>query len=137
MVRGLGKVFGSALSAVQESLTNPAMADGARERAAHVREEFKEEADRFEPAMQQVGEKLKEALRSPEVTRAIDDIGHGLQDLAAALKGERPSKTGDEAGDGGAGPLHPKEDQGDDQQGQNGGAEHPADDGDGHGGAKL
>lgn len=137
LVRGLGKVFGSAMSAVQETLTNPALADDARERAAHVREELREEADRLDPAVQQVGEKLKEALRSPEVTRAIDDLGHGLQDLARALKGERTSRPAEPPGDGGASPLHPQEDQGHDQQGEHGGADHAADDGDGHGGTKL
>lgn len=137
VIKGLGKVFGTALSAVQETLTNPALAEEARERVEHARVEFKDEAEKIEPSVHQAAEKLREALRSPEVAKAIDDLGQGLQDLARTLTGAKASEAGEGAGHGGAEPLHPQEDDRHDQQGQDGGADHPADDGDGHGGAKL
>ena len=132
IIRGLGKVFGTAVTAVQETLTNPAVAANARGRAQHVAEDLKGEAEKLEPALQQVGEKLREALRSPEMTKALDDLGHGLQDLARSFQKARGS-----APDEGADPLHAEKDDRHDEQGEHGGAEHAADDGDGHGGAKL
>lgn len=132
LLRGLGKVLGTAVSAVQETLTNPAVADDARERAGHVAEDFKGEAEKLEPALQQVGEKLREALRSPEVTGALHDLGAGLQDLARSFQRSRGSAAGEAAE-----PLDPEKDDRHDQQGEHGGAEHAADDGDRHGGTEL
>jgi len=86
MVRQLGRVFGSALSAVQETLTNPATAEEVRTRSEKVVDEVSHEAEKVEPAVAALGERLKEALSSPEVTSALENLGKGLQDLARGIQ---------------------------------------------------
>lgn len=86
MVRQLGRVFGSALSAVQETLTNPAAAEEVRTRSEKVVDDVSHEAEKVEPAVAALGERLKEALSSPEVASALENLGKGLQDLARGLQ---------------------------------------------------
>lgn len=143
VVRGLGRVFGSALSVISETLTNPAAAEEVRARTEQLREGVSQEAGKVEPAVQALGEKIKEILNSPEVSGALDNLGKGLQDLARQV--QRPAGSG-AAGSGAAAhpdpeavdqPLDPQEDDRHDQQGQEGAADDAADDGDGHRGAEL
>ncbi len=144
IVRGLGRVFGSALNAISETLTNPATAEEVKTRTEQLREGVEKEAEKVEPAVQALGGKIKEILASPEVSSAIDTLGKGLQDIARQVKRPAPGEPEPSAAqrpepglDPVQDPLHPQEDDGDHQQGQEGAADHAADDGDGHGGAKL
>ena len=90
MLRQLGRVFGSALSAVQETLTNPAAAEEARTRSEKVVDDLSHEADKVEPAMAALGDRIREALTSPEVSSALENLGKGIQDLARGLRREGP-----------------------------------------------
>lgn len=98
LFRQLGKVFGSAVGAIQETLTNPAAADQTRANVEKLKEDLAVEAERVEPAMTAFGERLRDIFTAPEITGAIENLGKGLQEMAAAMQRTREAHPRSEPG---------------------------------------